>query len=113
MNSILKKDQANVLSVLSQLMMILTVIQILVLFTAKEHETGLLWVAGSGFVGFLMSLHVFQNIRNEAGYNRITGVFLGLLTIVAYAFAFFNYEDFRLMLGFLMALFIVIFLVRG
>lgn len=112
MNGILKKDQADVLSVLSQLMMILTIIQILILFTAKEHETGLLWVAGSGFVGFLMSLHVFQNIK-KAGYNRITGVILGVLTILAYSFAFINYEDVRLVLGLLMALFIVIFLVRG
>lgn len=96
MNSITNNSGKSLLSVASQLMIILSVIEILILFTNNQSGGNVLWVAGSGVIGLLTGMAVLQMKRSGKTKSMAGLICLSLVNICVCLFVMKNFSDFRM-----------------
>ncbi len=112
MNGIVKKKESSLLSVMSQLLMILSVILILVFVAQEKPETSFLWVAAAGLSGLATSSVILYRFRSGRIQDKVLMLLLCLFTIGVYLFAIEYLSDMRMFIGLLMSWLIVILLVK-
>ncbi|MCU0327289.1 MAG: hypothetical protein MUF45_19035 [Spirosomaceae bacterium] len=112
MNGTLKETERKLLSLFSQLLIIISTIQILTLLMVENTETSFLWVTLSGFFALGTGLAVFADSNRRTIIHKWVLLACSLICLVAYVFAVNMHNEPRMYVGLLTSLIIMILLIQ-
>lgn len=112
MNGLANDSRKSLLSVAAQLIIILSVIEILVLLRNNHPESGVLWVAGSGVIGLITGAAVLYMKRTGTIRNKPAMILLSLVNLCVCLFVMENFSDVRMFIDLFISAMIFVLLIK-
>lgn len=113
MNGTLKETERKLLSLFSQLLIIIASIQILTLLMVENNESSYLWVTLSGFLALTTGLAVFADSNRRTIIHKWILLTCSLICLVAYVFALNMHNEPRMYIGLLISIVIMVLLIQS
>lgn len=99
MNETLKENERKLLSLFSQLLVVVALIQIITLWIVENPNSNFLWVVFSGLVGLVAGVFVFAESNRKLILNKWILLLLGIICVVIYVLALNHYYEPRMYIG--------------
>jgi hypothetical protein len=112
MNGIANESRKSLLNVAAQLIIILSIFEILVLITNNQPESNVLWVAGSGLIGLITGAAVLHIKRSGNVRNSLGLICLSIVNLCVCLFVMDNFSDVRMFIDLFISSSIFILLLK-